>query len=81
MLKEATFGGLLRESALLGYSSSRAAAELASLKQSSPKTPALIVLLGMAAGDWYGAVQFSYCLQVPFAYLLLVWKDSLSCFL
>ncbi len=31
------------------------------LKQSSPKTPNLIVLLGMAAGDSFGAMSFSYC--------------------
>ncbi len=52
---------LPRPSGSLYYSSSWAAAELASLKQSSPKTPAVIALLGMAAGDSCGAMPFSYC--------------------
>jgi len=38
-------------SAPLRYPTNQAAAELASLRQSSPKTPDLFALLGMAAGD------------------------------
>ena len=40
-----------RPSASLRYSTNQAAAELASLRQSSPKTPDSPALLGMAAGD------------------------------
>ena len=45
-----------RPSASLRYSTNQAAAELASLRQSSPKTPDLSALLGMAAG---GETQLS----------------------
>ncbi len=37
--------------ASLRYSTNQAAAELAALRQSSPKTPDLSALLGMAAGE------------------------------
>ena len=47
--------------ASLRYSTNQAAAELAALRQSSPKTPDSSALLGMAAGDLYGAMPFSYC--------------------
>ncbi len=42
---------LPRPSASLRYSTNQAAAELAALRQSSPKTPDSSALLGMAAGD------------------------------
>ena len=42
---------LPRPAATLRYSTNQAAAELAALKQSSPKTPDSFALLGMVAGD------------------------------